>query len=152
MWRHLVVWFLGVMYAPEISCSTASASLFSPSQVLNFWFGGDQRINFKDKWFPRPGSRQQELADAEITSGFKDLLLAAECGHLVSWEERPSNLLALILILDQFSRHIYRREPERVAVNDVAALNKADLMLQRRWETQVTLPVLHVLCLNNNCR
>jgi uncharacterized protein (DUF924 family) len=139
-WRHRFVWLLGVMYAPEMSCSglqTASASLCPPSQVLSYWFGGDQRINFKDRWFPKPGSKQQALADTEITSGFKDLLFAAESGRLTSWEEKPADLLALILILDQFSRHIYRREPERVAVNDIAALNKANIMLQRRWELQV---------------
>jgi uncharacterized protein (DUF924 family) len=116
---------------------TASVSICSPSQVLNYWFGGDQRINFKDKWFPRPGSKQQGHVDAEITSIFKDLVVAAENGHLISWEEKPDHLLALILTLDQFSRHIYRREPERVTVNDIAALSKANLMLQKRWEIQV---------------
>ncbi len=140
MWRHSFLWLLGVMYAPDISCSNlhaASASLCSPSGVLNYWFGGDQRINFKNKWFPRPGSKQQGQADAEITLAFKDLILSAEQGHLISWEEKPDHLLALILILDQFSRHIYRREPERVSVNDIAALSKANLMLQKRWELQV---------------
>jgi uncharacterized protein (DUF924 family) len=140
MLRNRVLWLLGVMYAPDMSCSNlnaASVSLYSPSQVLTYWFGGDQRMNFKDKWFPRPGSKQQEQADAEITSVFKDLISTAESGHLISWEEKPDSLLALILILDQFSRHIYRREPERVALNDVAALSKANLMLQKKWEVQV---------------
>ena len=115
------------------------APSFCPRTVLDFWFGGNLQENFKEKWFPKSGSKQQQHIDATIISSFSDFLLAAEKGELCSWEENPTDLLALIIVLDQFSRHIYRREPQRVASNDIIALCKADLMLQRSWEDQVLM-------------
>ena len=133
-----------------ISCSLnlefTSTSLFptiqspqriTPPSILNFWFGGDPVINYKEKWFPRDGSIVQNHTDQVIRDRFADVLRAAEENELSSWEGNPRDLLALIIVLDQFSRHIYRRNRKKIAENDAMALSKAEKMLLESWDLEV---------------
>ena len=66
--------------------------------VLDFWFSADPK-----KWFVK-----DEAFDAEIRDRFMPLLDAARAGQLASWEESRDDLLALIIVLDQFSRNVFR--------------------------------------------
>src|SRR5262245_32411184 len=47
-------------------------------------------------------------ADAAITERFVPLLERATCGELDQWAHGPGSRLALIIVLDQFSRSLYR--------------------------------------------
>ncbi|CAH0482424.1 unnamed protein product [Peronospora belbahrii] len=77
--------------------------------VLRYWFDGDQMETYRLKWFPTQGSIKQQQTDREIAHRFGPLLTQAEAGELNSWRfESPETCVALILVLDQFSRHIYR--------------------------------------------
>ncbi len=49
--------------------------------------------------------------DREITERFGAVLEQARRGELDHWAERPRGRLALIIVLDQFSRNIYRDSP-----------------------------------------
>ena len=100
------------------------------NEVLQFWFDGDQSTNYKEKWFPsstptNQGSTDsmQQKADNIIFSRFHTDLVGAIDGEYSNWVTWMDNSLsgeasdedlfasvALIIILDQFSRHIYRRE------------------------------------------
>jgi len=88
--------------------------------VLDFWFSGsdldsptvDSRM---DRWF---GS-EPEL-DAEIIERFGDLVQRASTGDLDAWVQNPLGRLALIILLDQFRRNIYRGEPEAFARDNLA--------------------------------
>ncbi len=82
-------------------------SQLTHGDVLDFWFGGNQRENYRDKWFPGNGQRQVSI-DLEIYTRFNHLLVAALAGELESWKDSTESILALIVVLDQFSRHIYR--------------------------------------------
>lgn len=73
-------------------------------RVLDFWFGGDLETNYKTKWFPTGTKNLQKIADQEIKSKFESLLSDAVVGHLDSWCDEPKSTVALIVILDQFSR------------------------------------------------
>lgn len=77
-------------------------------EVLDFWFGGDQQVNYRTKWFPEGSSALQAAIDTEIFQRFNDLLEAAIEGELKAWESANNSTVALIIVLDQFSRHIYR--------------------------------------------
>ena len=74
--------------------------------VLKFWFpslpDGDRtaRVRQWDWWFCGGG-------DTEIAARFSSRLERAIAGELDDWEREPRSRLALILILDQFSRKIY---------------------------------------------
>ena len=76
--------------------------------VLDFWFGGDQSFNYKTKWFPTGSKEVQHAADLQVTTLFQPLLFMAMSGELADWANDPKSHLALIIVLDQFSRHIFR--------------------------------------------
>lgn len=71
-------------------------------------------------WFPRTLAKDQSTlahqwlrwfrgtADTEIIEQFSALLERAIAGELDDWSQEPRSRLALIIILDQFSRTIYR--------------------------------------------
>jgi uncharacterized protein (DUF924 family) len=82
------------------------------SQVLAFWFGADRNdrptIDARmDRWFGSdPGF------DAEVGRRFGELVERASKGRLADWPTTARGRLALILLLDQFRRHMYRGRPE----------------------------------------
>lgn len=73
-------------------------SLHTYQDVLSFWFPNTE---FQDFWF-------SDIADHDIKIKFGDLLNRAEKGELDSWLESRDSTLAYIILLDQFSRNIYR--------------------------------------------
>ena len=81
-------------------------------RVLDFWFSDgamdqptiDSRL---DRWF----SANSDF-DALIRQEFGTLVERASKGALNSWAEEPEGRLALILLLDQFRRNIYRSTPK----------------------------------------
>ena len=80
----------------------------SVHDVLHFWFGDlshptaipDQKTSM---WFANGKDY-----DGEIQKRFGRLHQKACQGELDHWQYESKSLLALIIILDQFSRHIYR--------------------------------------------
>ncbi len=71
---------------------------------MTYWFRPDadigERLRF---WF-----RVDPIVDAEIRSRFAVLVEAAPDGRFAEWEAAPRRRLALILLLDQFRRNVYR--------------------------------------------
>ncbi len=58
--------------------------------------------------------------DRQIKDEFGDLLRAALHGELHDWEALPINRLGLVILLDQFSRNIFRGEAQAFAGDDYA--------------------------------
>jgi len=80
-------------------------------EIYEFWTFGDDTSPHSE-WFY--GGKKM---DVEITERFKDIrdkCAAGECDH---WQETPKGTLALLLCLDQFSRHIYRKDAESYAAD-----------------------------------
>lgn len=92
----------------------------TPDTVVQFWFG-EQPSGISDKqhqqrWFAGgPGF------DREIARLFGPLIDQALAGELDDWTGRPAGRLALVLLLDQFTRNVYRRDP-RAYAGDARAL------------------------------
>jgi uncharacterized protein (DUF924 family) len=79
----------------------------SCAEVLAFWFPDglardEAALLRRAEWWFRGG------ADEEIIRRFPPLLERAERGELDHWAETPRSRLALIVVLDQFSRSVYR--------------------------------------------
>ncbi|MCM0147374.1 DUF924 domain-containing protein [Photobacterium galatheae] len=76
-------------------------------EVLAYWFGHQTgevaEENQRKLWF-----KGSEAIDHEITVRFRDLVSQAGRGELNAWTETPRGTLALLILLDQFSRNIYR--------------------------------------------
>ena len=84
-------------------------------EVLDFWFGpGDPLVppHFAERlhlWFG--GDDPPDIIaerDAAIAQRFRGLMDDAAAGALDHWASSPHRLLALVLLLDQFPRHVYR--------------------------------------------
>lgn len=122
----------------------------TPDEVLRFWLGGDARESLRAKWFAPEGSERQRLVDRQVVTKFGALLARAERRELDDWRLAPASLVALILVLDQFSRHVHRSEGRDEAEdeararkrkeNDAYALELAHELVDRRWHEQLTAP------------
>lgn len=82
------------------------------TDVLEFWFS---ELAPQDWW------KKDEALDQLIGSRFGETLERARSGELFTWRERPEGRLAEIIVLDQFSRNIYRDTPAAFA-QDATAL------------------------------
>jgi uncharacterized protein (DUF924 family) len=82
-----------------------------PEEVLSFWFP-DTGFWTDQKLFAQwVYDRMQGGMDQAICSRFADLTLAAARGELDHWAETPRGRLALLLVLDQFPRSLWRDTP-----------------------------------------
>ena len=85
----------------------------------------------------------QAAIDEEITTEFAELLHRAERSELEAWVDLgPRAATALVVVLDQFSRHVYRGASGRTQIqaNDRLALSVTETMLQRGWERALPVP------------
>tara|TARA_B100000575_G_C23139632_1_gene662871 strand:- start:1673 stop:2332 length:660 start_codon:yes stop_codon:yes gene_type:complete len=71
--------------------------------ILDYWFSKGLYTADFDKWF----MKSQDY-DEEIKEKFGDLLKEAEKGKGFGWLHTKDSYVAYIILLDQFSRHIYR--------------------------------------------
>jgi uncharacterized protein (DUF924 family) len=83
---------------------------FTPQAVLDFWFppglDADEATHLKQlTWWFRGG------ADRDIVERFSPAVDAAARGDFDAWARNARGRLALILVLDQFSRSVYRDTP-----------------------------------------
>ncbi|MCA8928643.1 MAG: DUF924 domain-containing protein [Alphaproteobacteria bacterium] len=85
------------------------------AEITRFWLGPalespDAAGGRRDWWY-----RGGEPVDAEIRTRFGDLVPAACEGGLTEWEASAEGAFALVLLLDQFTRNIYRATPRAYA-------------------------------------
>lgn len=97
--------------------------------VLDFWFGEwplspKQNTDRTPVWF-----RSNQDFDYDIERRFGKLVSTARQGSFDSWAEGAYNCLALILVLDQFPRNLYRGQAMAFASDD-KALQLARAMVQ----------------------
>lgn len=83
-------------------------SVADAEDVLDFWFvdaeTGPEAIRRRNRIWFQGGAP----FDRECTKHFGAALAAAASGELDNWLESPRPRLALIVLLDQFSRNVYR--------------------------------------------
>ena len=130
------------------------------AQVLHFWLGDDPLADWPqphrgDLWF-KGGAE----VDANIRAQFGPLVDEAVAGGLRDWEAAPMARLALILLLDQFTRNMYRGQARAFAGDARAqALSQRtldageDAALPRAGRLFVYMPLMHAetLAQQNAC-
>ena len=105
--------------------------------VLDAWFGAPDSPEFghpRKAWFKKVAS-----FDAMLDERFGILLDDALEGRLAAWSATPLGALALIVLLDQFTRNCFRNTP-RAFAGDAEALKLARMLVDTREE--LTLPTL----------
>ena len=102
----------------------------APAEIVSFW-----REAGPDKWFEHDDS-----FDQAIRLRFLPTYEAAANGKLAAWEESVEGALALVLLLDQFPRNMFRGDA-RAFATDVLARAVADRALARGLDqaTDLTL-------------
>jgi uncharacterized protein (DUF924 family) len=106
-------------------------------EILDFWFGAPDsatRGRPRNQWF-----RKDPSFDADIRDRFLDCHEAAASGRLAAWQATPYAALALVIVLDQFSRNMFRGEA-RAFQSDALALLSARKLVERGFD-RVFLPV-----------
>jgi uncharacterized protein (DUF924 family) len=78
--------------------SFGGVEVIDPDDVLVFW-----RAAGPDKWF-----NKDVAFDSEIKTRFLAVSCAAAHGKLARWEKTPESALALVIVLDQFPRNMFR--------------------------------------------
>lgn len=105
----------------------------SPNEVLQFWFSERSR----PLWFEK-----NQAFDDEIRRRFGAAVDAACNGELESWSRTPESALALVLLLDQFTRNVYRGTP-RAFAGDARARAVARAAIDRGLDRQLPLDRRH---------
>ena len=95
-------------------------------EVLAFW-----RAAGPDRWF-----KKDDAFDADIRTRFLKAYEDAAAGRLAHWEANPECALALVILLDQFPRNMFRGNP-RTFATDPLALTVADRALAHGFDQRV---------------
>ena len=111
------------------------SSVDSPAAaILDFWFGAPgtpEHGQDRAVWF-----RKDSAFDAEIRARFEVAVSAALAGAFGEWCGTPRGSLARVLLLDQFTRNIYRDTP-RAFAGDARALATADGAVARGFDREL---------------
>ncbi len=119
-------------------------------ELLTFWFGDLGRADLPSSdrtnlWFGENESLKETLLE-----NFKNDFQAAEGGELTDWSKTPRGRLALIILLDQFSRCFYRNSAQAFTHDKIAQelcaeglLNKMDQSLTLIERVFFYMPLVH---------
>lgn len=118
------------------------------NEILDFWFGSSDEPDYgksRKAWFAKEPEFDEEIRKRFLTDYEK-----AAGGYLDEWKNSSDTSLALILLLDQFPRHIFRETPQAFAT-DWEALSTAHQAIAQGYDVQllnvqrwfVYLPFVH---------
>jgi uncharacterized protein (DUF924 family) len=102
------------------------AEAIAPGDVVSFW-----RDAGPEKWF-----KKDDSFDRDIRDRFGALHADAAAGKHDAWAETPEGALALLLLLDQFSRNLFRGDAGTYA-QDAKAREIARAALSKSFEQKV---------------
>ena len=125
--------------------------------ILEYWFGNKNKADYgkpKKIWFSKDSK-----VDEEIKQQFSIDYELAKQGVLETWKNEPRSCLALILLLDQVPRNIFRDQPQMYAT-DEKALTLAKFAVKNNFDQQllpverwfIYLPFEHSENLDNQCK
>ncbi|HEU4613490.1 MAG TPA: DUF924 family protein [Kofleriaceae bacterium] len=110
--------------------------------VIEFWFGTEPEPTEETmrRWFVR-----DDAFDAEIRTRFGALHARAAAGGLTDWLATPRGTLALLIVLDQFSRNLYRDDARAFAQDGRALAIARELWFSGRARELTPIQRMFVL-------
>jgi len=105
-----------------------------PADILAFW-----REAGSDRWYKKDGA-----FDDEVRRRFLGLWQEAAAGKLSSWETSDDGALALVIVLDQFPRNMFRGDP-RTYATDTMACEVAGRAIERGADARIEPGLLEFL-------
>lgn len=130
-----------------VGATYASPMNLAPEDVLTEWFGdSDTPTNeTRSRWFTK-----DPAFDARLRDRFGEAIGRGARGELDAWAETPRGALALVILLDQFSRNVHRGTPRSFAQDEKAlAVSRASLRrgddraLPEAWRSFLYMPFMH---------
>lgn len=112
------------------------------ARILGFWFGDPGDGEAPPPELSRMWWAKDQKTDDYIRDNFESLLINAREGRLREWENTPRGTLALIILLDQFPRNIYRDTPGAFS-QDAQALEAAAKGIEKGFDKGLH-PVMRV--------
>lgn len=118
-----------------------AGTMISPNEVLKFWFEElDPKMHF---------SKSTEL-DQMIRESFLEHYESIVAGETTSWRKTPEGRLAEVIVLDQFSRNMFRDTAQAFAADDLAlklamdaVKNGDDLKFPLNQRVYFYMPYMH---------
>ena len=121
----------------------------TPTEILAFW-----REAGEDRWY-----KKNDAFDAEVRRRYFDLWQSASAGELSEWETSDDGALALVIVLDQFPRNMFRGKPEAfssdakaLAVAERAIAHGADVRIDPELLEFLYVPFMHSEALADQLR
>jgi uncharacterized protein (DUF924 family) len=112
----------------------------APADILAFW-----REAGAERWY-----RRDDAFDAEVRSRYLELWQKAKAGELSSWEATDDGALALIIVLDQFPRNMFRDDIKTYSsdalareVASRAIARGADMRIDGALLEFIYMPLMH---------
>lgn len=120
------------------------------NDILTFWFGHVEETIVPSEHRARLWFGENPLVDTQIKQKFSGLLKAAVNHECQDWQQSARGQLALIILLDQFSRHI-DRNTAKAYQQDSEALNICTQGMASEYDHKLSLiervffyfPLLH---------
>ena len=108
-------------------------------KILDFWFSSADGLasSYSERrriWFGK-----DKLVDQDIHQRFSAIYSQAVAGDCKDWQTSPEGCLALILVLDQFPRNMFRGQPKAFE-SDPQALKITQRAIARGFDREL-LPV-----------
>lgn len=114
----------------------------TPSDILSFWF---EQLTPKNWWQKDPA------LDQAIKDRFSNIHSEARAGALWHWRTAEHGRLAEIIILDQFSRNMYRDTPQAFSCDPMALVLAQEAVAAGvgrgfddwNWRAFLVMPYMH---------
>ncbi|GAB5445813.1 DUF924 family protein [Gymnodinialimonas sp.] len=101
----------------------------NPADVVTFWLTAGP-----EKWYVQDAAFDQAIRDQ-----FGEVWHAADSGQMPDWAQDASGALALVILLDQFPRNMFR-EDSRAFATDAKALEVTEDCLSKGWDLEIAEP------------
>lgn len=129
------------MTATPESTSTSAAA---PAEVLRFWLGAHPlddaaMARVQAQWF-----KKDEAFDEALRERFGATIAQARDGALDRWAQDAEGRLALLIVLDQFTRNVFRDTPDSFASDPKALALALDGI--ERGHDQAVPPTARIFC------
>eukprot|EP01080_Neovahlkampfia_damariscottae_P003101 gene3101-5271_t len=101
-------------------------------KIFNFWFGKEiNNQNFNRIWFEKSTE-----TDEFIIKNFKQDLISLTTGEYEDWKQTPEGVLASVLIVDQFTRNMFRGSSESWNYDNIAR-ELADFAIENKFDVKL---------------
>ncbi len=111
--------------------------MIGPEDILSYWL---DEVG-AEGWY-----KGGDALDQDIRDKFEETWNRAQEGAFSLWLTYPSGTLAYIILMDQFSRNMFRGTA-KAFVSDTAARAAAKGAIRKGWDLKIDEPARHFFCM-----